>query len=88
MRQVKTLAWRNAWDVPELTEKTKAALLEKDAGKRAAIYEELQKAVLDTSPFVIIFQQTEVAGLSRQCSRASSSARPSTPTTSTPISKE
>ena len=58
----KTLAWRNAWDVPELTKKTADALLEKDAGKRAAAYQELQKTVLAESPFVIIFQQTEVAG--------------------------
>ncbi|UVC09582.1 ABC transporter substrate-binding protein [Rhizobium sp. TH2] len=62
----KTLAWRNAWDVPDLTKKTAAALLEKDSAKRAATYQELQKAVLETSPFVIIFQQTEVAGLSRK----------------------
>ena len=58
----KTLAWRNAWDVPELTEQTKAALLEKDNAKRAAMYQDLQKAVLEKGPFVIIFQQTEVAG--------------------------
>ena len=59
----KTLAWRNAWDVPELTAETNAALLERDNAKRAAIYANLQNAVLETSPFVIIFQQTEVAGL-------------------------
>ncbi|HSI40253.1 MAG TPA: ABC transporter substrate-binding protein [Xanthobacteraceae bacterium] len=59
----KTLAWRNAWDVPELTATTKAALLEKDSAKRAALYQDLQKAVLDTSPFALIFQQTEVAGV-------------------------
>jgi peptide/nickel transport system substrate-binding protein len=59
----KTLAWRNAWDVPELTAKTKAALLERDSAKRAEMYKELQKTVLETSPFVLIFQQTEVAGL-------------------------
>jgi peptide/nickel transport system substrate-binding protein len=59
----KTLAWRNAWDVPELTKKTEAALLEKDSGKRAELYKELQKTILDEGPFVIIFQQTEVAGL-------------------------
>jgi peptide/nickel transport system substrate-binding protein len=58
----KTLAWRNAWEVPELTEKTKAALLERDNGKRAELYTELQKTVLAESPFVIIWQQTEVAG--------------------------
>lgn len=59
----KTLAWRNAWDVPELTQETKAALLERDSDKRAEMYEALQKTVLETSPFVLIFQQTEVAGL-------------------------
>ncbi|WOS61818.1 ABC transporter substrate-binding protein [Sinorhizobium fredii] len=59
----KTLAWRNAWDVPELSRKTKEALLERDSTKRAEIYKELQKSVLEDSPFVIIFQQTEVAGL-------------------------
>ena len=62
--KTKTLAWRNAWDVPELTKKTQAALLEKDSAARAAIYEDLQKQVLTTGPFVVIFQQTEVAGYS------------------------
>jgi peptide/nickel transport system substrate-binding protein len=61
----KTLAWRNAWDVPkELSDASKGALLEKDSAKRAAIYEDLQRKVLATSPFVIVFQQTEVAGYS------------------------
>jgi len=61
--KVKTLAWRNTWDVPkEWTEQSKAALLEKDAAKRAEMYKDLQKKVLANSPFVIIFQQTEVAG--------------------------
>ena len=63
--KVKTLAWRNAWDVPkEWTEQSKAALLEKDAAKRAEMYKDLQKKVLEQSPFVIVFQQTEVAGYS------------------------
>ncbi|KPF45142.1 ABC transporter substrate-binding protein [Rhizobium sp. G187] len=60
----KTLAWRNAWDPKELSTKTAAALLEKDTAKRAAIYEDLQKQVLATGPFVVIFQQTEIAGYS------------------------
>lgn len=59
----KTLAWRNAWDVPALTEKTKAALLERDSEKRAALYRELQQAVLDDGPFAVIFQQNETAAL-------------------------
>jgi peptide/nickel transport system substrate-binding protein len=61
--KIKTLSWRNSWDIPELTKKTEAALLERNADKRAQMYQELEKAVLDTSPFVIIHQQLEVAGL-------------------------
>lgn len=61
----KTLAWRNAWDVPkDIEDAAQGALLEKDAAKRAAVYEDLQKKALAQSPFVIIFQQTEVAGYS------------------------
>ena len=56
----KPLAWRNAWDIPELTKQTMAAVEERDAGKRAAMYEALQRQVLDDSPYVIMFQQTEV----------------------------
>ena len=38
------------------------AVVERDGAKRAETYKELQKTVLNESPFVIIFQQTEVAG--------------------------
>ena len=62
--KAKTLAWRNAWDVPALTKETQDALLETDTAKRAAIYEDLQRKVLADGPFVIIFQQVEVAGYS------------------------
>ncbi|RUW19267.1 ABC transporter substrate-binding protein, partial [Mesorhizobium sp. M1A.F.Ca.IN.020.06.1.1] len=61
--KIKTLAWRNAWDIPDLTKQTEAALLEKDSAKRADMYKDLQKKILDTSPFVVIHQQLEVAGL-------------------------
>src|SRR3954468_2815038 len=56
----KTLAWRNAWDIPELTKKTQAAVQERDAAKRVAIYQELQKTVMEASPFIVMFQQVEV----------------------------
>ncbi|TAV55620.1 ABC transporter substrate-binding protein [Rhizobium leguminosarum] len=59
---VKTLAWRNTWEAPELDKQAKAALLERDAAKRAAIYQDIQKKYLANSPFVFIFQQIEVAG--------------------------
>ncbi|PWW02102.1 peptide/nickel transport system substrate-binding protein [Hoeflea marina] len=56
----KPLAWRNAWDIPEMTKKADAAVLEPDADKRAAMYVELQKESQETSPFVIMFQEIEV----------------------------
>ena len=59
--KAKPLAWRNAWDIPELTKKSDAAVLERDATKRAAMYTELQADFRKTSPFVMLYQQTEVA---------------------------
>lgn len=57
----KTLAWRNAWDIPEMTKITQANVLETDAAKRAAVYGDLQRQHQKVSPFVIMFQQIEVS---------------------------
>ncbi len=57
----KPLAWRNAWNIPELTKLSDAAILERDPAKRAEMYLEIQKSHQASSPFVIMFQQTEVA---------------------------
>jgi peptide/nickel transport system substrate-binding protein len=59
----KPLAWRNAWVIPEMTAKADAAVLEIDAEKRAEMYRQLQDEHQKTSPFVIMFQETEVAAL-------------------------
>jgi peptide/nickel transport system substrate-binding protein len=61
--KAKPLAWRNAWDPGPLTKKTRDAVLERDAEKRADMYRELQKVVLDDGPFVTMFQQIEVMAL-------------------------
>ncbi|SMG00167.1 ABC transporter substrate-binding protein [Burkholderia singularis] len=53
----KLLAWRNSWDIAQLTAQTDAALAEPSATKRAQRYEALQKAVLANSPFVIMFEK-------------------------------
>jgi peptide/nickel transport system substrate-binding protein len=58
--KAKPLAWRNAWDPGPLTAKTRAAVMERDPEKRADMYRELQKAVLDDGPFIVYLQQTEV----------------------------
>lgn len=59
----KPLAWRNSWDIPEMTKMADAAVLERDPAKRAEMYLEIQKAHQAVSPFVIMFQQIEVAGV-------------------------
>ena len=59
--KAKPLSWRNAWAIPELTKQSDAAVLERDAGKRKAMYEELQAEFRKTSPFIMLYQQTEVA---------------------------
>ena len=57
----KPLAWRNAWDIPDLTKQADAAVLERDATKRKAMYEKMQADFRKDSPFVMLFQQIETA---------------------------
>jgi peptide/nickel transport system substrate-binding protein len=59
--KTKTLAWRNAWSDPEITRRAAAAVLERDAKKREAMYRDLQRDHQRVSPFVIMFQEIEVA---------------------------
>ena len=61
--QSKSLAWRNAWAIPDLTKKADAAALERDGAKRATLYQEIQAEFRKTSPFVMLYQETEVAAL-------------------------
>ncbi|WP_282827135.1 ABC transporter substrate-binding protein [Pelomonas sp. V22] len=61
--KLKPLTWRNSWISPELTKKTDAALLERDPAKRAKAYQEIQAEFRKTSPFVLLFQQTQVAAV-------------------------
>ena len=56
----KTLAWRNAWNIPEMTKTIAAAVTEQDVEKRQAIYEQVQREHHKSSPFVIMFQEIEV----------------------------
>jgi peptide/nickel transport system substrate-binding protein len=54
------LAWRNAWDIPEYTARTEAALAEGDPDVRRQMYQDLQRDFLKDSPFVIMFQNISV----------------------------
>jgi len=54
---LRTLAWRNNWATKSLTELTTTAVLERDSGKRAALYGDIQRQHLNSSPFAIMFQR-------------------------------
>ncbi|MCA7922401.1 ABC transporter substrate-binding protein [Burkholderia cenocepacia] len=53
----KMLAWRNSWDIPQLTKETDTALAEPTAAQRAQRYQAMQKEMLARSPFVIMFEK-------------------------------
>ncbi|WP_043830180.1 ABC transporter substrate-binding protein [Muricoccus aerilatus] len=57
----KTLAWRSAWAIPELTARTQAAVRETDTAKRVAMYEAIQRDHQKESPFAVMLQELEVA---------------------------
>jgi peptide/nickel transport system substrate-binding protein len=61
----RTSAWRNSWEIPELTKATAEALLERDAEKRQADYIDLQHKLQADSPFVVLFQETEQAATTK-----------------------
>lgn len=57
------LAWRNAWGIPEMSEKTLAAVVENDTATRAEMYRKLQREHQQVSPFGVMFQQIEQNGM-------------------------
>jgi peptide/nickel transport system substrate-binding protein len=64
----KTLAWRNSWDIPDMTRQTAAAVKERDAKKREQTYRAIQKEHQKSSPFIIMFQEIEVAAYPKSVS--------------------
>ncbi|WP_199102636.1 ABC transporter substrate-binding protein [Aquitalea sp. ASV11] len=55
----KTLAWRNGWVIPALSDKTDQAVQETRPAKRVALYSALQKDIQKNSPFVLAFQASQ-----------------------------
>ena len=53
----KTLAWRNNWIIPQLTEETDRAVLIHDPLDRQEAYRMLQRRVQLDSPFIVLFQE-------------------------------
>lgn len=59
----KPLAWRNAWQDEELTERVQALTLESDDAARAEGYQQLIQDWQEVSPFIMLFQQVEIAAV-------------------------
>ena len=55
----KPLAWRSSWYIPEISKETADAAKELDTAKRVALYEDLQRKVTDTGPFILMFQSSQ-----------------------------
>ena len=53
------LAWRNGWDIPEMTKRTEAAVEESDTETRRQMYVDIQRDWQKVSPFVPMFQKIE-----------------------------
>jgi peptide/nickel transport system substrate-binding protein len=59
----KPLAWRNSWLDEELTARVQALTLEPDEAARAAGYQDLIRDWQEVSPFVMLFQSTDIAAV-------------------------
>ena len=59
----KTLAWRANWHIPALNKLTLEARSETDSAKRTAIYQDLQRQVRESSPYVIGLQNKKLVAL-------------------------
>lgn len=59
----KTLAWRNAWDIPTLTEETNMAKQLQNVDERAKKYKELQDIFLKDAPMIVMFQMTKILAI-------------------------
>ena len=53
------LAWRNSWQDEEMNAMVEAARNEPDLAKREQRYHDIQRSLQESSPYVVMFQQTE-----------------------------
>ena len=52
------MAWRNTWADPQLSAAVDQAVAERDPARRSAIYLDLQRAVQERGPYLIMFRPT------------------------------
>lgn len=61
----KTLAWRNAWEIPNITKQTDAAKAMQDVTQRHQAYQDLQNVFFDQAPLIVISQQNKILGVQK-----------------------
>lgn len=63
-----TAAWRNGWDIPELSAMTEKAMMERDTEVRRQIYTKQQEVVQKNAPMIMMFQLLESSVLQKNVS--------------------
>ena len=58
-----SIAWRNAWNDPEIAAKSKEAALMTDAAEREAAYQEITDYVLHNGPYAVLYQPAALFGV-------------------------
>jgi peptide/nickel transport system substrate-binding protein len=58
--ELKTVAWRASWNIPQMTRDVAAAARELDATKRQALYEDIQREHMKSAPIIEMFQEQQV----------------------------
>jgi len=60
-----TIAKQAGWVIPELSDRTTAAVKEQDPARRAALYQALQREIQKSSPYVLLLQDSNQVVLAR-----------------------
>jgi peptide/nickel transport system substrate-binding protein len=58
-----SIAWRNAWNAPDIAELGKQAAIEPDSAKRVELYKELVERVQHEGPYIMLYQPTRSFGV-------------------------
>lgn len=59
----KSIAWRNAWESPDLGKLSQQAAAEQDTTKRADLYKQITERVFHEGPYAVLYQPTRTFGV-------------------------
>jgi ABC-type transport system substrate-binding protein len=60
---VKSIAWRNAWEAPEIANLGKQAAVERESARRAELYKQITERVLHEGPYIMLYQPVLTYGV-------------------------